>query len=155
MIAGRVEPAARSQRVTASKASRLDRVRLGPLERAVLNLLWSTPREVDVGGALQAVGEPRGLSRNTIHSTLERLVRKGLASRRRNGRAYVYMAVVTRTAWIEEVLTAFVGEDASAHREQVLAGFLDFAERTSESTLEVLEGLVRERLRAREEPEEP
>jgi len=56
------------------------KVTLGALERAVLDRLWEAG-PADVATMHVAVGEPRGLVRNTIQSTLERLARKGFAER--------------------------------------------------------------------------
>lgn len=117
----------------------------------MLERLWDEGRSLDVESMQRAVGEPRGLKRNTIQSTLERLVRKGLASRWRRGRAYEYAATGTRAEWIAALLDSVVTGFGGGERGEVLAGFVDFAERASESTLEELEALVRERLRQRDE----
>ena len=53
---------------------------LGALEEAVLEHLWRAG-EADVIQAHRAVGTPRGIGVNTVGSALERLHRKGLASR--------------------------------------------------------------------------
>jgi len=98
----------------------------------------------------RAIGAPRGLVRNTTQSTLERLLRKELISRSRRGRAYVYAATVSRSDWVAEALDSVIGEIAASDRDAVLAGFVDFAARSSASTLEALEALVRARLRERE-----
>ena len=58
---------------------------LGRLEIAVLERLWDAG-PADVAAMHAAVGEPRGLARNTIQSTLERLARKELAEGRKIGR---------------------------------------------------------------------
>jgi predicted transcriptional regulator len=127
--------------------------RLGHLELAVLDLLWETG-VVPVTDAHAAVGAPRGLSRSTIHTTLERLVRKGLVQRERRGRAYVYRAVTSRSDWITravaDVLDAIPGADAPL----VLASFVDLAERTGEETLRALEELVGQRRRGPARDEE-
>ncbi len=148
--------------------------RLGPLEVAVMDRLWDLadgdraaedPTDVDpsdgrrapgvekyelgVTAVHAAVGRPRRLSRNTIQSTLERLVRKGLATRRRKGRAYVYAASGTRRDWIARAFDDLVEGLGRAPGAEVLAGFVDFAERTRPETLAMLESLVAARLRAR------
>jgi predicted transcriptional regulator len=121
------------------------------LEKAVMDRLWDTTGWEDVRTMHRAVGELRGLARNTIHSTLERLVRKGLVSRRRRGRAYEYLAIVSRSGWISDLLEAVVAGLDSADSAEILVGFVDFAERASASTLEELEELVNDRLRRRDQ----
>jgi predicted transcriptional regulator len=123
--------------------------RIGPLEMAVLDALWAAGAQ-NVAEMQRTVGEPRGVSRNTIHSTLERLVRKRLAARRKIGRAYEYRALVSRTDWIARSLAAvldFVPGDDPA---QMFAGFVEAAERTGAEHLAVLERIVRNRRRALE-----
>ena len=117
---------------------------LGRLEIAVLEQLWEAG-PCDVGALHAAVGEPRGLARNTIQSTLERLVRKQLASRRKLGRAYEYRASDSRgdclTAALGDLAERLPGLDSSL----LLSTFVDFAERTGADTLDELEALVRAR----------
>lgn len=121
---------------------------LGSLERAVLDRLW-TEGPADVAAMHTRVGEPRGLARNTVQSTLERLYRKGLADRRKQGRAFEYSARISRAEWLTSslggVLEALPGADASL----VLSAFVDLAERTGEQSLDALEALVRQRRRER------
>ena len=126
------------------------RTPLGPREVAVMDRLWDEARALDVREVHEMVGAPRGLSRNTIHSTLERLVRKGLTTRRRRGRAYEYRATGTRRAWIAEVFDTLIDDLGDADRAEVLAGFVEFAERSSDATLDTLQELVNGRIRERE-----
>ncbi|HPG27065.1 MAG TPA: BlaI/MecI/CopY family transcriptional regulator [Myxococcota bacterium] len=127
---------------------------LGPLETAVMDRLWSDEGALDVLDVHRDVGQTRGVTRNTIHSTLERLVRKGLVSRSRHGRAYRYAALVSRRAFIRETFDLVVSDLGEADHAEVLVGFVDFAERADEALLERLGALVALRLREREAEEE-
>ena len=92
---------------------------LGWLETAVLDELW-THGSADVAAMHARVGEPRGLARNTIQSTLERLYRKGLAERRKLGRAFEYSARISRGEWLTSslggVFETLPGADAARRR---------------------------------------
>jgi predicted transcriptional regulator len=125
-------------------------VQLGDLERAILDRLW-TQGPADVRAMHDAVGSARGIAPNTVQSTLERLVRKGLAERRKTGRAYSYRARVTRREWVAAALEAWLdalpGDDADLW----LAAFVDRVERTGADQLDALERLVRDRRRGRSE----
>jgi predicted transcriptional regulator len=94
-----------------------------------------------------AVGAARGISHQTVHSALERLVRKGLAERRKLGRAHEYRARVSRREWIATGLEALAHEAHGADLEVLLAAFVDLAKRTGEQRLAELERLVRARRR--------
>jgi predicted transcriptional regulator len=129
----------------------LDRraLRLGELERAVLDQLWRAG-PADVRGMHRAVGAARGLALNTIQSTLERLFRKGLAERAKRGRAFEYRARVSRAEWtarwLEVVRDTLPGGDAGL----LLAAFVDLAARAGEESLAELVRLVRARRAERE-----
>jgi predicted transcriptional regulator len=118
---------------------------LGRLERAVLDALWSAGA-VDVKTMHRAVGAPRGIAPNTIQSTLERLVRKGLAERRKVGRAFEYAPRVSRREWIAAELDALLTE-AKGPAGLLLAAFVDLTERAGAERLAELEALVRARRR--------
>jgi predicted transcriptional regulator len=126
---------------------------LGELEVAVLDRLW-THGHADVKTMHEAVGAPRRISPNTVHSTLERLVRKGLAGRQKIGRSYQYQAQVSRREWLERSLDRLANEVPGTGSVTLLAAFIDLAERAGDAQLAELERLVQERRRrAREERE--
>src|SRR5436189_47837 len=114
--------------------------RVGPLELAVLDALW-TGGPADVQSVHAAVGSPRGLARNTIQSTLERLVRKQLVTRHKRGRAFEYRVAVSRAEWaaraLSELLDAIPRSDASL----MVATFVDLTERAGAASLDQLEAL--------------
>ena len=121
---------------------------LGELEREVLDRLWSDGR-ADVRTMHQRVGESRGISSNTVQSTLERLHRKGLARRWKRGRAYLYEAALTRREWLSNAIEDLVRGVPRTGAETVVSAFVDLLERTGEEQLAALERRIRER-RSRE-----
>jgi predicted transcriptional regulator len=134
-----------------ARAMTLRRNTLGRLEVAVLDHLWSNGFE-DVRAVHASVGAARGISPNTVHSALERLVRKGLAERRKAGRAYQYRALLSRQEWMAHGLERLVSEFPGAHAQTLIAAFVDVTERAGATQLAELERRVRERRRrAREE----
>jgi predicted transcriptional regulator len=116
---------------------------------AVLDRLWSNG-PFDVVAMHAAVGIPRGLARNTIQSTLERLFRKGLAQRRKIGRAYEYRASLSRREWLTRTLSGLLEATPGTDAQLVLSAFVDLVERTGEASLDALEDLVQRRRRERE-----
>jgi predicted transcriptional regulator len=122
------------------------RPQLGDLERAVLDRLWSAG-PAGVRAVHEAVGAARSISAQTVHSALERLVRKGLAERRKVGRAYEYRARVSRREWMAQGLDGLASELPGAGAGVLLAAFVDLAERAGEERLAELERLVRSRRR--------
>lgn len=84
---GRTEPAAQSTSV-------------GELEASVLAALWDSG-ELATPDVFNHVGRPRGLAYTTILTVLQRLYRKGLVSRRGEGKAHVYSAALSREQFSE------------------------------------------------------
>jgi predicted transcriptional regulator len=101
-------------------------MRLGPLERRVLEALWGRAGEARVRDLQPSFPE---IAYTTLMTTLDRLHRKGILDRVADGRAFSYRPRVTRA---EAVMSFLVDE----------VGTLDA------DTLDALEHLVRERRRA-------
>jgi predicted transcriptional regulator len=122
--------------------------RLGRLELVVMERLWEvTEASVDEITARLSMAHRR--SRNTIHSTVERLVRKGLVARQKRGRAYHYRAVRSREALLADALGALLESVPGAEPRELFATFVDLAERSGQETLDELEALIRARREGR------
>jgi predicted transcriptional regulator len=119
---------------------------LGELEVGVLDRRWARG-PADVKTMHEAVGAPRSISPNTVHSALERLVRKGLLARQKIGRSYQYQARLSRREWLERSLDRVANEMPGTGSATLLAAFIDLAERAGDAQLAELERLVRERRR--------
>ncbi|MEZ4279139.1 MAG: BlaI/MecI/CopY family transcriptional regulator [Myxococcota bacterium] len=120
--------------------------RLGELETRLLEWLWG--REwVDVREAHAALAAAGRRSPNTIHSTLERLIRKGLVERRRAGRAFAYRVIVSPRAYLDRALEQAIEEMPGGDPKRLLAAFVDVAVRLDEAALDELERLVAARRR--------
>lgn len=130
------------------------RATLGPLERRVLDTLWSRPDGATVRDLLP---EFPLTAYTTMMTTLERLHRKGLLDRVKTGRAFRYRPRCTREDLasaltkqsVEDLLQAGPGGLAF-----VLSTFVDAVGERDREALDELERLIRERRRARrrEEP---
>ena len=125
---------------------------LGPLEAAVMDALWRAAEALDVEAVHEQVAPGGRPVRNTVQSTLERLVKKGLVDRTKHGRAYRYAACVERRDWFAGAVGALADALRAQPSPDLLAGFVDFAERTDPDALETLQRLVGERLRERANP---
>lgn len=117
---------------------------LGDLEVQALEYLWARPSGATAKQAHEAFGLPRGVTLNTVQSALERLFRKGLLSRRKEGHAYCYLASISRQAFlsslINQVLGRFGGDSSSS-----VAAMIDAAESIDDETLTLLEEAIRAR----------
>ena len=124
--------------------NKFDRPFLGELELATLEEIWKRG-PLDVKSVHQSVGVERGISPNTVQSTLERLFRKNLLQRDKVSHAYVYSQAVSRNELMEQLIGEVVDTFSSGQTESVLAAFVDLAARIDEQSLSRLENLIAER----------
>ena len=96
---------------------------LGTLEQAVMDRLWSWSQPVAVREVLEDLRGDRILAYTTVMTVMDNLHRKGVLTREKNGRAYVYRPAVTR-----EQHTAALMRDVLAGSANTTATFLHFLE---------------------------
>jgi predicted transcriptional regulator len=124
---------------------------LGPLETRLLELLWAQPRPATVGHIQRAFPE---LAYTTIMTTLDRLYRKGVLLRAKDGRAFAYAPRYTRAELLSEVISGHVADLLGAADEGtvLLSTLVRAVGRTDAALLDELDALVqaeRRRLRRR------
>jgi predicted transcriptional regulator len=120
---------------------------LGQLEERVMELFWAAREPLSVRDLCkQLKGRPE-LAYTTVMTTMDRLFKKGLLARTKDGNAFLYSAAMSR----DEVHRRIVEETVSGLLEQsadpVLAAFVDTAANIDEGNLKRLELLIAERRR--------
>lgn len=105
------------------------RTRLGELERAVMEHLWTAsearPEGLTVRDVHDAIGVERGLAYTTLMTVLDRMAKKKLVTRERDGRAWRYLPASSRDELTSEALHHTLGELAGSERRSALLRFLD------------------------------
>jgi predicted transcriptional regulator len=115
--------------------------RLGELERAVMETLWDLTTNWDLTAARTDGGPSavirtatarqvsdrlaaaRPLAYTTVLTVLDRLERKGLVRRLREGRAHRYAPIATREAYAAELMLDALGR--ASDRDAALVRFVD------------------------------
>lgn len=120
---------------------------LGHLERQVLEALWNAPQEKSVRQVAEGFG---ALAYTTVLTTLDRLFKKGLVERRKEGRAFVYRPRLSRDeiqhGMLRELFDRALRGAAGAPR-PVLSSLVDSVSEADARLLDDLESLVREKKR--------
>lgn len=119
---------------------------LGELERAVLAHLWSAGRG-DAKDVHAAIGRRRGITLNTIQSTLKRLYEKRLLVREKVSHAHVYVPAMDREAFERAALDRTVEQVLGGRTDAMIAAFVDLTARAGDEQLAKLEALVAEKRR--------
>ena len=88
----------------------------GELEFTLLATLWSkADRTASARELYDRVGAPRGIVYTTVAKVLDRLFEKGMVTRRRDGRAYIYTPtarrVDTERAMVRALIERILGDD--------------------------------------------
>jgi predicted transcriptional regulator len=120
---------------------------LGKLERQVLEEAWQCG-EVSVRDIFVAFGEQ--VAYTTLMTTLDRLYKKKLLERRKDGRAFVYSPAVSREQFEhgirEDVIDGLLGAGAEGI-EPVLACIVDTVSQQDRELLDELDRLVQQKKR--------
>ena len=122
--------------------------RLGSLERDVLALVWERGESSvrDICARLEST-----VAYTTVMTTMDRLFKKGLLSRRKTGRAFVYCATVTRNeldgAVAAELVQSLLQRDGNEPL-PILSSLVDAVSDRDRALLDELERLIREKRRS-------
>lgn len=118
-------------------------LRLGDLERDVLDFIWSsgssTAKQVH-----ESLGARRGNTLNTIQSTLDRLYKKGLLDRSKVRHAWCYSAASERADILARKFGELADELSRGEISPMLSAFVEFSARLDSNAIEELSVLVEE-----------
>ena len=114
---------------------------LGDLEKQVLHYLWEH-QNADAKQVHAALVRTRGGSLNTIQSTLDRLFKKALLSRTKQGHAYVYQPRMARSELIAQLIKNVTDDFIDEGQNGLLAAFASVSSELNEAQLDELESLI-------------
>ena len=119
---------------------------LGKLERAVLNEAWQRD-EVSVRDIYLAFGE--SIAYTTLMTTLDRLFKKNILTRRKDGRAFLYAPAVSPDEFEQgirkDVIEGLLGHGSDV--QPVLACIVDTVSERDRELLDELDRLIKEKRR--------
>jgi predicted transcriptional regulator len=117
---------------------------LGKLEQAVLDQVWQRG-EVSVRDMYLAFGE--NIAYTTLMTTLDRLFKKNILTRRKDGRAFVYLPAVSADEFErgirEDMIDGLLGHGADV--QPVLACIVDTVSERDRELLDELDRLIKEK----------
>ncbi|AMT71064.1 BlaI/MecI/CopY family transcriptional regulator [Mycobacteroides immunogenum] len=100
--------------------------RLGELERAVMDHLWSSPEPQTVRQVHEALSVRRDLAYTTVMTVLQRLAKKDLVVQHRDDRAHRYAPVHGRDELVAGLMVdALAQANNSGAREAALVHFVE------------------------------
>lgn len=114
---------------------------LGELELSVLQFLWRH-ESLDATGMLEQLSADKRPSLSTVQSTLERLRKKGLVTRSKYQRRYLYHANCTRSELLGRMMGGVIQLLHDGKLGTILSSFVSAAETMNEDSLTYLSDLI-------------
>ena len=121
---------------------------LGELEKRVLQYLWRA-QEADAKQVHSVLTKRQGGTLNTIQSTLDRLFKKNLLARQKQGHAYYYRAKVDREALIAQLIQDVTSDFISKSEDSLIAAFSSVSAELDDEKLSQLETLIQQQRQRR------
>jgi predicted transcriptional regulator len=110
--------------------------RLGELEQAVMDRLWSAPEPQTVRQVHEALSERRDLAYTTVMTVLQRLAKKHLVVQHRDDRAHRYAPMHGRDELVAGLMVDALDQAADTGSRQ--AALVHFVERVGADEAEAL-----------------
>jgi len=111
---------------------------LGQLERDVLEQLWrhdgQSAQDIQLGLAVS-----RQITLSAVQTTLERLTRKNLLRREKQGRSYIYKAKVSRQGLLAHMVSDLMRTLSCTDPSLSISRLIELDENVDEATLDRLE----------------
>lgn len=127
-----------------SEHSELEPTRLGDLESEIMRVAWEQG-EVAVADVQRALQPQRSLAYTTVMTVMSRLADKGLLSRRKEGRAYVYQPAAAQASVAGSLLRSLVGRLYGGSSTRAIAHLIETEDAVGDDELDRLEQLIRDK----------
>lgn len=109
-----------------------------------MNIVWRQG-ETTVQAVKEALETTRPLAYTTVMTVMSRLADKGFLKRRKEGRAYLYMAASSQENLAGSMLRSLVQRLYDGAASQAIAHLLDSTEELDDDQLQELEELIRQK----------
>src|SRR5688500_14653772 len=112
-----------------------------------MHIVWSAGERLTARDVCDRLHGRRQRAYTTVMTTLDRLFKKGLLLRDKDGLAWRYTAAMARTEYERRIAETLAARILAAHGDSALAGIVDAAERVEPALLEKLSKLIAARRR--------
>ena len=121
---------------------------VGELELKVLESVWETPG-IDARQITSQLAQVAPCRLSTVQASLERLVRKKMLEREKQGHAYRYFAARSRSDLLGSMLKDVIQLLHDGKANTILSSFVNVADRLNDNALDELEAMIQRKRRNR------
>ncbi|CAI6066086.1 BlaI/MecI/CopY family transcriptional regulator [Cohnella sp. JJ-181] len=121
----------------------------GPLEARIMSALWDAPGELTIKEVQQALNQDKAMSFNTVMTVMNRLVDKGVLSKKTASKSHRYLPVLTRDAFLEAQSKELTFELVQEFGSRAVAHMVDALEQVDPDLLEQLERQLKQHKKER------
>ena len=125
------------------------------LEAEIMEIIWDFPSSIfAVGDVLEVLQQRREVAYTTVMTTVSRLYDKGLLSREKQGRKYVYCVLHTRQEYIVQLTKDVIQKLPSLGQETAISMLIDHIDDADDDELSRLEEMIRQKRLERKDSDE-
>lgn len=125
---------------------------LGALEKDIMEIMWKRG-EACVKNILDSFPLHREISYSTIITVTNRMTKKGLLNKRKQGKAYFYKPTYSREQFLEVVSKKIVEGVSEFSFQSAIANFVDYMSLVDPNKLEYFSQLIKSKKRVLSSPE--
>lgn len=107
-----------------------------------MGVIWVLPNPVSVAGVREALPPQERVAYNTLKTTMERLAGKGILTRTKRGKAYLYSAAVTQQELERRIVSAAMDRLVRQFPQAVASFFVQPETTLSEERLALLQDAI-------------
>ena|ERR1700704_4453901 len=98
---------------------------LGSLESRVMSFFWKNAEPSSISDLHIFLNKNNSLAYTTISTIVSRLTNKGLLTRKKEGRGYLYQAAITEEKFLESYSRRLIRNLLGSFGDLAIAGFVD------------------------------
>jgi predicted transcriptional regulator len=104
---------------------------LGPLEHKVMEIVWKQ-KKATVYSVVEALEQEKCLAYTTVMTVMSRLAKKGILSREKKGKTFIYSPKESKEKFIHQLVKSTINRMIDSFGEEAIVAFVDESNSLSE-----------------------
>ena len=117
---------------------------LGELESEIMEIVWQSKQPISGRSVTEILQKKRKIAYTTVMTIMNRLVDKGILSRKQQGRAYLYKGAVSKDKFLTRVSRQIIRNFVASFGDAAVAHFVEEVGKSSPAKRAELRKLLKE-----------